>query len=133
MNQLTPQCNVHNLSSHDKSNYCNLKDEINYHIMATVIVKNQSNSKKGTKNEPNKMKITLSKTSVNHTNWDWFVTLLQWYKNIKFDPHFQVLGILAEPVETARAHSITYSILFLVVGCIVGLAMFLQVINRGSK
>jgi hypothetical protein len=39
----------------------------------------------------------------------------------------QVLGILAEPVEQARAHSITYSILFLVVGCIVGLAMFLQV------
>ena len=48
--------------------------------------------------------------------------------NIFFN--FQVLGILAEPVPAARAQSITYSILFLVVGSIVGLAMFLQVSDQ---
>lgn len=40
----------------------------------------------------------------------------------------QVLGILSEPVDEARAHSVTYSVFFLIVGCIVGLAMFLQVL-----
>lgn len=38
----------------------------------------------------------------------------------------QVLGILSDPIDEARIHSITYSALFVVVGVVVGLSMFLQ-------
>ena len=38
----------------------------------------------------------------------------------------EVLGVLSKDVETARSDSIFYSFMFLVVGVVVGLAMFLQ-------
>ena len=38
----------------------------------------------------------------------------------------EVLGVLSKDVGTARSDSVTYSIWFLVVGVVVGLAMFLQ-------
>ena len=47
----------------------------------------------------------------------------------------EVLGVLSKDVETARSDSIFYSFMFLVVGVVVGLAMFLQgnITNRSSK
>ena len=47
----------------------------------------------------------------------------------------EVLGVLSKDVETARSDSIFYSFMFLVVGVVVGLAMFLQgnITIRSSK
>lgn len=39
----------------------------------------------------------------------------------------EVLGILSKPVDIARSESVFYAIMFLVVGVVVGLAMFMQV------
>jgi ABC-type multidrug transport system fused ATPase/permease subunit len=39
----------------------------------------------------------------------------------------EVLGLLSKPIDVAREESVFYSIMFLVVGVVVGLAMFLQV------
>ena len=39
----------------------------------------------------------------------------------------EVLGLLSDPVEAARNESIWYSLMFLVLGVVVGLAMFIQI------
>ena len=39
----------------------------------------------------------------------------------------EVLGLLSQPIDTARSESVFYSIMFLVVGVVVGAAMFFQV------
>ena len=39
----------------------------------------------------------------------------------------EVLGLLSDPVEAARNESIWYSLMFLLLGVVVGLAMFIQI------
>ena len=45
----------------------------------------------------------------------------------------EVLGVLSKDADTARSESVFWSLMFLVTGVVVGLAMFFQVIFHSLK